>query len=202
MNTSQLFDPDHRSKAPVVFIFCLVVMVGAAFLASRTQKDFGTIDVSNVTYINYNGIVIRAKLLRPQSATPSNPAPGIVYVHGYQNNRETSDAYCIELARRGIVALEIDAIGRGNSGIPGKLDEPDFDPTWGGRTSLAYLKKLPFVDNQKNRLDGSQSRRGVYLSHCPRGPDCQCSGHLRLWLRRGCFNNYATQYADDFRQVR
>lgn len=154
MNTTDLFDPDRRSKAPFVFIVCLVVLLGAAFLASQTQKGFGQIDVSNVTYINYNGIVIRAKLLRPQSAAPSNPVPGIVYVHGYQNNRETSDAYCIELARRGIVVLEIDAIGRGNSGIPGKLDDPDFDPTWGGRTSLSYLKQLSFVDNQKIGLMG------------------------------------------------
>ena len=154
MNTAELLNPDRRSKAPIVFIICLAVLLVAAFLASQTQKSFGQVDVSNVTYINYNGIAIRAKLLRPHSATPSNPAPGIVYVHGYQNNRETSDAYCIELARRGIVVLEIDAIGRGNSGLPGKLDDPDFDPTWGGRTSLAYLKKLPFVDNQKIGLMG------------------------------------------------
>ena len=164
MNTTELFDPDRRSKAPVVFIICLVVLFGAAFLASQTQKGFGRISVSNVTYINYNGIVIRAKLLRPQSATPSNPGPGIVYVHGYQNNRETSDAYCIELARRGIIVLEIDAIGRGNSGIPGKLDDPDFDPTWGGRTSLAYLKKLPFVDNQKIGLMGHSLAEFIVLA--------------------------------------
>ena len=49
-----------------------------------------------------------------------SPAPGVVYIHGYQNNRETSDAYAIEMARRGFVVLEIDAIGRGNSGDPGR----------------------------------------------------------------------------------
>jgi len=146
MNTARLFDPDRRSKAPAVFILCLAVMVGAAGLASLTQRGFGKIAVSNVTYTSFNGIAIRAKLLRPLSAGQSNPAPGIVYIHGYQNNRETSDAYCIELARRGFVVLEIDAIGRGNSGIPGNLDDPDFDHTYGGRTSLAYLKSLPFVD--------------------------------------------------------
>jgi dienelactone hydrolase len=154
MNTAQLFDPNHRSKAPLVFIICIAVLVGAVVLASLTQKGFGRIAVSNVTYTNYNGIVIRAKLLKPLSASPSNPAPGILYIHGYQNNRETGDAYCIELARRGFVVLGIDAIGRGNSGIPGELDDPDFDLTYGGKTSLTYLKALPFVDTHKIGLMG------------------------------------------------
>jgi len=154
MNTAQLFDPDRRIKAPLVFIVCLTVLIGAVVLASLTQKGFGRIAVSNVTYTNFNGIVIRAKLLKPLSASQSNPAPGIVYIHGYQNNRETGDAYCIELARRGFVVLEIDAIGRGNSGIPGNMNDPDFDPTWGGKTSAAYLKSIPFVDPQRIGLIG------------------------------------------------
>lgn len=154
MNTGRLFDPDRRSKAPLVLIFCLMVLIGSSLLASMVQKSFGTVGVSNVSYLNYNGIKIRAKLLKPLSAAKSQPAPGVVYIHGYQNNRETGDAYCIELARRGIVVLAIDAIGRGNSGIPAGLDDPDFDPTWGGRTSLAFLKSLPFVDTQRIGLMG------------------------------------------------
>ncbi len=154
MNTSQLFDPDRRSKAPLVFIFCLMVLIGASLLASLTQNSFGKVFVSNVSYLNYNGIRMRAKLLKPRSAAKSHPAPGIVYIHGYQNNRETSDAYCIELARRGIVVLEIDAIGRGNSGIPGRLDDPDFDPTYGGKTSLNYLLSLAEVDPDRIGLMG------------------------------------------------
>ena len=154
MNTALLFDPERRSKAPLVFFMCIVLLIGAVALASLTQKGFGKTAVSNVSYTNFNGIIIRAKLLKPLIATTSDPAPGIVYIHGYQNNRETSDAYCIELARRGVVVLEIDAIGRGNSGIPGELDDPDFDPTYGGQTSLAYLKSLPFVDIHKIGLMG------------------------------------------------
>jgi hypothetical protein len=154
MNTAQLFDPDRRSKAPLVFMACMAVLIGGTLLASKVQENFGTVDVSNVSYLNYNGIQIRAKLLKPRSAAQMSPAPGVVYIHGYQNNRETSDAYCIELARRGVVVLEIDAIGRGNSGIPGSLNDPDFDPTWGGKTSLAHLKSLPFVDTLRIGLMG------------------------------------------------
>jgi pimeloyl-ACP methyl ester carboxylesterase len=72
--------------------------------------------------------------------------PGLVHIHGYQNNRETGDAYCIELARRGFVVLNIDAIGRGNSGLPNDPKDPTFDKTYGGSTSLKVLRSLPFVD--------------------------------------------------------
>ena len=146
MKPQQLFDTSHRSKAALAFIICLIIQIAAMALGSQVQTDFGKVEVSNLIYENYNGIPVRAKLLRPVEAAPENPMPGVVYIHGYQNNRETSDAYSLELARRGIVVLNIDAIGRGNSGIPNDIDDPDFDETYGGRTSLEYLKSLPYVN--------------------------------------------------------
>jgi pimeloyl-ACP methyl ester carboxylesterase len=154
MNKHQLFNPDHRSKAPLAFIVCLAVLMCAVLLASLIQKSFGRVFVSNVAYTNFNGILIRAKLLKPLNVTSTHPAPGIIYIHGYQNNRETGDAYCIELARRGMVVLEIDAIGRGNSGNPGEPDDPDFDPSYGGKRSLKYLLSLPYVDADRIGLMG------------------------------------------------
>ncbi len=145
MNTLDLLNPSRHSRAYLVWILCLIILVGAAVLASSVQKDFGRVEVSNLDYRNFNGIALRGKLFRPGGVTPSNPAPGLVYIHGYQNNRETGDAYCLELARRGFVVLNIDAVGRGNSGEPGDPRLPDFDPTYGGRTSVEVLRKMPFV---------------------------------------------------------
>jgi len=129
-----------------VFFICVVILVGAVVLASLVQRDFGRVEVTNLIYENYNGIPVRAKLLRPVDATEKNLMPGVVHIHGYQNNRETGDAFCIELARRGFVALNIDAIGRGNSGMPNDPKDPKFDKTYGGLTSLKVLRSLPFVD--------------------------------------------------------
>ena len=154
MNTTELFTTQRRSRAVLVLITCLAVLVVAMEVAWGVQRDFGRVEVTNVRFENQNGIPIRAKLLRPAGATAAQPMPGVVYVHGYQNNRETSDPYCIEMARRGVVALCIDAIGRGNSGEPGDPDAPDFDETYGTRTSLAYLKGLPFVDGERVGLMG------------------------------------------------
>jgi dienelactone hydrolase len=154
MDTNKLFSTEHRSKAVIVLIISLTVLIGAVVVAWLVQRDFGRIEVTNVRYENFNGIPIRAKLLRPVEATAGDPLPGAVYIHGYQNNRETSDAYCIEMARRGFVMLCIDAIGRGNSGVPNDLDDPDFDETYGGRTSFEYLKALPDVDAERVGMMG------------------------------------------------
>jgi dienelactone hydrolase len=145
MEAQDVFDARRRTAAAIALAICLAVLLGAVVIAWLVQRDFGHVEVSNVTYPNVNGIPIRAKLLRHVEATAAKPAPGIVYVHGYQNNRETSDAYAIELARRGFVVLSIDAIGRGNSGVPGDPEAADFDETYGAATSLAYLKSLPYV---------------------------------------------------------
>ncbi len=127
IDAQKLLDPTRPSKAPLILINCLAILVGASLMASLAQTDLGRIEVSNVTYRNFNGILIRAKLFRPADVTPVNPAPGVVYIHGYQNNRETGDAYSIELARRGFVVLNIDAIGRGNSGEPNDPRDVEYD---------------------------------------------------------------------------
>jgi dienelactone hydrolase len=145
IDTDDLFDPYHPRKAPIIFLIFVVILVLASLSGWLIQTDLGRIEVSNVIYQNYNGIPIRAKLLRPVSATPATPAPGVVYIHGYQNNRETGDAYSIELARRGFVVLNIDAIGRGNSGEPNHPRDANFDPTFGGTASIKYLRSLSFV---------------------------------------------------------
>jgi len=132
----------------VLLLICLAILVAAMALASAVQKDFGRVHISNVTFRNFNGIVVRAKLLQPENDPGQQALPGVVYIHGYQNNRETGDAYCIELARRGFVVLNIDAIGRGNSGIPNDPLAPDFDGSYGGLSALNYLRTLPRVNPQ------------------------------------------------------
>ena len=151
---TRVFETGSHRRASIVFVICVALLVGTVVVASLTQRSFGRVEVTNVTYENFNGIPVRAKLLRPVEATRDDPFPGIVYIHGYQNNRETSDAYCIELARRGFVVLNIDAIGRGNSGNPNDPGEPDFDETYGGRSSLAFLRSLPFVDADATGMMG------------------------------------------------
>jgi len=154
MNESEAHHNKRSDLSLLAFLICVAIMVGAVVIASLVQRDFGRVDVTNVIYENFNGIPVRAKLLRPVDATQENPMPGVVHIHGYQNNRETGDAYCIELAQRGFVVLNIDAIGRGNSGMPNDPKDPKFDKTYGGLTSLKVLRSLPFVDPESVGMMG------------------------------------------------
>lgn len=137
---------DGPAGAALLFTILVVILIAAMVLASAVQTDFGRVAVSNVHFLNDNAIPIRAKLMHPETGDTGTRFPGIVYIHGYQNNRETGDGYCIELARRGFAVLNIDAIGRGNSGIPNDPAQSDFDDTYGGLSALNYLKSLSFVD--------------------------------------------------------
>ena len=154
MNREFVLDPKNRRWALIALIICIIMLAASVILASRTQQDFGRVEVRDAYYPNANGISIRAKLFMPNGASRENPLPGVVYIHGYQNNRETGDAYAIEIARRGMVVLNIDAIGRGHSGIPGDQKADDFDITYGGLSSLKYLRTLPFVDHGRVGIMG------------------------------------------------
>jgi dienelactone hydrolase len=155
MDTAGLLDTSRRSKAWIALAVLIAVCAGSAFFASRVQTDSGRIAIANQEFRNPAGIIVRAKLFRPPGATAQRKAPGAVFIHGYQSTRETGDAFAIELARRGIVVLSIDAIGRGNSGNPiGDVESPEFDPTFGGRTALAFLRSLPFVDPERLGMVG------------------------------------------------
>lgn len=55
------------------------------------------------------------KLYTPKTATAETPAPGVLLLHGYQNDHETCAAYAIKLARRGAVVLCTDEYGHGST---------------------------------------------------------------------------------------
>ena len=72
--------------------------------------------------------------------------PAVVLIHGVMNAKEAMSSLALELARNGIVALSIDALGHGNS--EGETRSVD-DPSLGGLTALNYLKSLPFVNTNQ-----------------------------------------------------
>lgn len=61
------------------------------------------------------------KLYVPKTATKDNPAPSLLLLHGYQNDKETGAAYAIEAARRGVVVMVLDEYGHGDS-KPGMIN--------------------------------------------------------------------------------
>ena len=101
---------------PVIFFgVCVFVCLLCAGIAAFVQSGFGAVSVETGFFVpetSYaaDGLPVRIayRLYRPGEADPEHPAPAVLMMHGYQNDKETSAAFCIELARRGVVALSVD----------------------------------------------------------------------------------------------
>ena len=91
----------------VALIVCVLVCFVSIVAADRIQKNFGKTKIETGTISTDKGDVAY-KLYIPSSASETNKAPGVLLLHGYQNDHETNAAYAIELSRRGVVVLAID----------------------------------------------------------------------------------------------
>lgn len=146
---------ERKSRSALyVFLLFIILFISAEIYGYLVLTSFGEVDVSNVWIKNTNDLMVRGKLFIPKSAAVNAPVPGVLYLHGYQNNRETSEPYAIELSRRGIAVLSIDTLGRGNSDNQFSESEPGFDETYGGRSAFEYLQALPLVDPEKCGIGG------------------------------------------------
>lgn len=92
----------------VIFI-CMILANSIQTVGGEVRISTGTIDtdLGELTY----------KLYTPITATEKHPAPGVLLLHGYQNDHETCAAYAIELARRGAVVMALDEYGHGTSSV-------------------------------------------------------------------------------------
>ena len=104
-----------NKKSLVLFICFTAAIILFQLIANGIQTSWGKVEVSKVKYeiTDRNGKeqFLTGKLYRPKSATAANPAPAVLMLHGYQNDKETNDAYSIELSRRGIVVFSLDEYG-------------------------------------------------------------------------------------------
>ncbi len=109
--------PAARLAKPMLL---LLLFIAAVFIfmavANGIQTNHGSVAVSTGEIATDWGDVIY-KLYVPNTATADKPAPAVLLLHGYQNDRETNGAYAIELARRGAVVMSIDEYGHGATQI-------------------------------------------------------------------------------------
>ncbi len=153
----------------VIFLVVLIIIITlSAVMSDQVERDFGKIDVSTVNITTAQDDVVAAKLFRPQIATPDNPVPAIVNMHGYQNDKGVQDSFSIELAKRGFVVIAPDALGHGDS--EGNLNVMRWfmDPFYvmGNEDGLSYLIQLPFVQSDKIGVMG-HSMGGMNAAKLP-----------------------------------
>ena len=141
----------------ILFLILLIIIIAAsATMAHLIERDFGNVEISIVKIMNAEGEIVAAKLFRPMIATAENPVPGIVNMHGYQNDKNVQDPYSIELAKRGFVVIAPDSLGHGDSGGGLNVGLWFADPTYtmGNGDALEFLAGLKFVDGSKIGITG------------------------------------------------
>ena len=106
----------NTKRALAMLVALVMCAFGCMMAAHGIQTDHGNVTVS-MGNINTNLGNLEYKLYVPSTATAENPAPGVLLLHGYQNDHETSAAYAIELARRGVVVMALDEYGHGGTTI-------------------------------------------------------------------------------------
>ena len=158
--------PHPRRGLNWLLIASLVLMIGGSLLASWLTSAMGAASVKDIKIYGTNGYVISAYLYTPSSATPQHPAPGILAVHGLNNQKNYMANTALEFARRGFVVLSMDMTGHGFSN--GANGENGF----GGPDGLRYLRSLPTVDKNNIGLIGmSQGGFGPVTAAAQAIPD-------------------------------
>jgi pimeloyl-ACP methyl ester carboxylesterase len=151
VHTSQVgLDLNFRRRY-LVLVLGIVIMLSGTLLAANVQSGFGSIAVTEVDFQATDGSMIHSTLQKPNYATDSSPLPGVVVIHGSQQNKEWLMAFGIELARRGFVVLTIDANGHGNS----------ENGTGSGTAALEYIASLDYVDDTQIGLIGHSMGGGI-----------------------------------------
>lgn len=105
----------NTKKPFFVFLSCILILFASMFFASLVQTNFGTVDVVTMSFETDSNDYVCYKLYVPDGVDSTHPAPAVLALHGYQNDKETSSAYAIEFARRGMVVMSIDEYGHGST---------------------------------------------------------------------------------------
>ena len=106
----------YRKKATILLAAFIILSFVCMAIANGIQTDGGKVAIEDGSIETDLG-TLTYKLYKPETASEQQPAPGLLLLHGYQNDHETSGAYAIEMARRGAVVLALDEYGHGSTTV-------------------------------------------------------------------------------------
>jgi len=145
-----------RMSYPIALVLISLYLSGIG-VAVLFNVGFGALTVEGVSIPN-EGNRISGLLYHPVQASPVNPLPAVVLVHGISGSKQMLSGVALELARHGFISLTIDLVGHGNSeGVFGL----GVDPTLGTLAAVRYLESQPFVKASSIGLVGHSLGAGA-----------------------------------------
>ena len=81
----------------ISILVCLISTIGTYLI----DTNFGSIITKDIKITDSMGHDIGLTIFQPKTATPENPAPCVITLHGSYNGRESQNFISLELAKRG-----------------------------------------------------------------------------------------------------
>ncbi len=162
-------------KSVKLFCLALVVLLLSSIVVKGVDTSWGSVDVKTASTISPNGYRMSYKTYIPKSATPTDPAPAIVYMVGGGASLDESSMLAIEASRRGYIVIVTDVPGNGQSepiinskgGLSGSGDVVPVNSMGEGlnytAASLEIVKSLTVTD-QSQLVFAGHSMGGYYTS--------------------------------------
>ncbi|MEG1011320.1 MAG: alpha/beta hydrolase, partial [Ruthenibacterium sp.] len=135
----------------IALTLCLISMIGASLIQTSGNK----ITIKEMSWESPSGHQLSAYLFKPPTASKDAPAPAVVTIEGWYNNKEMQDLYSIELARRGYVVLALDMHSHGNSESLAAAEL--YDGAVGVDGAVQLVADLPYVDATRIGVTGHSS---------------------------------------------
>jgi len=135
------------NKQKRLLTIALILIIAGSVLAGWINAGAGKTTVKDVRYVDHDGVVIFARLYIPDGVDSSNPAPGVLVIHGGDASNEIMSNIALELARAGFVTLNMDQPGAGQS-------DYGSDSRGAPANALQYLRSLDIVDEDNVGLLG------------------------------------------------
>jgi hypothetical protein len=135
----------------IALVLCLVGSIGA----SAVQTVGNKVTVKELNWESAEGYELSGILYTPRTASSINPAPAVVTIEGWYNNKEMQDLYSIELARRGYVVLALDMHGHGNS--EATTADALYEGAVGVDSAVLLVAGLNYVDSTRIGVTGHSS---------------------------------------------
>ena len=135
----------------ISLVICLISMI----FSSAIQSSFGQVTVDELRLVDRSGYAVSALLYRPKTATAETPAPCIITIEGWYNNKEMQDLYSVEYARRGYVVLAVDMHGHGDS--ESTYTDDLYSSAVGVDAAVELAGSLSYVDQSRIGVTGHSS---------------------------------------------
>ncbi len=130
----------------------LVVILVCSLLAMAIQTDFFKVKVRDIYLVTEENQYLHALAFIPKSASAENKVPVVITSHGWLNTGEVQDAASIELSRRGIMVIAMDAYSHGlSSNARGTVMQSIGSSSMGMVHLVEYVSSgvMDFVDTSR-----------------------------------------------------